>query len=93
MTGSKKNELRLAEVGIRNFDELIGLEADESQKGFVAPNLYSLAEAYANIADGRYAKPFGFYHGDEPVGFLMVGYDISDADANREKFSCSLTTI
>ncbi len=83
---SENHDLRLVEVGIRNFDALIGLEVDESQKGFVAPNIYSLAEAYANTADGRFAKPFGIWHGDEPVGFLMIGYNISDGDEDREKF-------
>ena len=83
---SKDNQVRLVEVGIKNFDELIDLAPEKSQYGFVADNSYSLAEAYANIADGRYAKPFGIYAGDEPVGFLMIGYDISDEDADREKF-------
>ena len=80
-------------AGIRNVNELIGLEADESQKGFAAPSIYSLAEAYANIADGRYAKPFGICHGDEPVGFLMIGYDLSDEDADREKSPRSSAAI
>ncbi len=83
---SKNNHVRLVEVGIKNFDDLVDLAPFESQFGFVANNCYSLAEAYANIADGRYAKPFGIYAGDEPVGFLMIGFDISDGDADREKF-------
>lgn len=83
---SKNDTVRLVEVGIQNFDELVDLAPFESQYNFVADNAYSLAEAYANLADGRYAKPFGIYVGDEPVGFLMIGYDISDEDADREKF-------
>ena len=43
---------------------MIDLKVNESQKGFVASNIYSLAEAYANIAAGRYAQPFGIYDGD-----------------------------
>lgn len=83
---SNKSKVRLVEVGIKNFEELVELEIFESQYNFVADNCYSLAEAYANISNGRYAKPFGIYVGDEPVGFLMIGYNISDADADREKF-------
>ena len=52
----------------------------------MADNCYSLAESYANITNGRYAEPFGIYNGKTPVGFLMIGYDISDEDADREKF-------
>ncbi len=82
----KNSSLRLAEVGIKNFDELVDLAPFESQYSFVADNVYSLAEAYANNADGRFAKPFGIYDGDEPVEFLMIGYNISDEDIDRVKF-------
>ena len=85
-TGAENGSLRLVEVGSRNFDDLIDLVPFESQYRFVADNSYSLAEAYANISDGRYAKPFGIYNGDEPVGFLMIGYDICDEEDDREKF-------
>ncbi|MBR3460165.1 MAG: GNAT family N-acetyltransferase [Clostridia bacterium] len=83
---SKNGTVRLVDVGIQNFEELSDLLVLKSQYDFVADNVYSLAEAYANTADGRYAKPFGIYVGDEPVGFLMIGYDISDEDADKEKF-------
>ncbi len=43
---SKNHDLRLAWVGIRNFVELIELAPFESQDGFVADNINSLAEAY-----------------------------------------------
>ena len=82
----ENDDIRLVEVGADNFDDLIGLRPFESQYRFVADNMYSLAEAYANISDGRYAKPFGIYRGDEPVGFPMIGYDICDEEADREKF-------
>ena len=55
---SNKSKVRLVEVGIKNFEELVELEIFESQYNFVADNCYSLAEAYANISNGRYAKPF-----------------------------------
>ena len=83
---SKHDTVRLVDVGIDNFDDLVDLAPYESQEDFVADNCYSLAEAYVNLADGRYAKPFGIYVGDEPVGFLMIGYDIFDEDADREKY-------
>ena len=78
--------VRLVKVDTRNLDELISLEPFGSQQSFVAPNIYSLAEAYANVAEGRYAQPFGIYDGETPVGFLMIGYDIADEEADREKY-------
>ena len=66
--------IRLVEVDYWNFDSLIDLKVKESQKGYVASNVYSLAEAYAAVASKGYALPFGIYLEDRPVGFLMIGY-------------------
>ena len=85
---NNSGEVRLVKVNTGNFNDLIGLKPDESQYNFVASNVYSLAEAYANNAEGRYAQPFGIYAGDTPVGFLMIGYDIQDDD-DAEKFPMS----
>lgn len=81
----KTGNIRLVKVDTKNFRELIDLAPDEEGKNYVAPNMYSLAEAYANIAAGRYAQPFGIYDGDTPVGFLMIGYNIIDEDDDPEK--------
>ena len=83
---TESRNVRLVKVDTRNFKALIGLTPFESQYNFVADNIYSLAEAYANIAEGRYAQPFGIYDGETPVGFLMIGFDIADEDADREKY-------
>ena len=61
--------IRLVEVDYWNFDSLIDLKVKESQKGYVASNVYSLAEAYAAVASKGYALPFGIYLEDRPVGF------------------------
>ena len=74
----KDKKIRLVKVDRKNFDALIDLEVDESQKNYVADNIYSLAEAYATLADGKFVVPFGIYAGEAPVGFLMIGYDIDD---------------
>ena len=83
---SESKNVRLVKVGIRNLDELVDLAPDKSQYPFVADNGYSLAEAYANIMDGRYAQPFGIYDGETPVGFLMIGYNIADEEDDPQKF-------
>ena len=83
---SESKNIRLVKVGIRNLDELLDLAPDKSQYAFVADNGYSLAEAYANIMDGRYAQPFGICNGETPVGFLMIGYNIADEEDDPQKF-------
>ena len=83
---TEHKNVRLVKVNTENFDALIDLEVNESQQAYVADNIYSLAEAYANISEGRYAQPFGIYDGDIPVGFLMIGYNIADEDDDFIKY-------
>lgn len=82
---TETRNVRLVKVDRSNFNALIDLSPDEAGKEYVAENIYSLAEAYANLAQGRYAQPFGIYDGDTPVGFLMIGYDIVDEGDDPEK--------
>ena len=72
----KKNldEIRLEKVNIDNFIFLIRLKVKRNQKGFVASNVGSLAEAYIATISGGYPQPFGIFLKDKPVGFLMIGY-------------------
>ena len=75
---NEDKKIKLVKVNMKNYGELIDLEVEESQKNYVAPNIYSLAEAYATLADGKFVQPFGIYAGETPVGFLMIGYDLED---------------
>ena len=86
MENNTENEtVRLVDVDTDNFYDLVKLSPGEEGKEYVASNVFSLAEAYANVAEGRYAKPFGIYLGDTPVGFLMIGYGIVDEDDDTEE--------
>ena len=60
-----------------NWKELIRLKVREDQTGFVASNLYSIAEAqFGDDYEGHWdLHPFGIYDGDTPVGFLMYAYN------------------
>ena len=67
--------MKLLKVTSENFYDLMRLSVEESQKDFVAPNDYSLAEAYAALSAGQFVQAFGLYDGDTPVGFAMVSHD------------------
>ena len=63
-----------------NWRELINLQVQDDQKGFVASNVKSIAESQFGFDEPEYGHwdfhPFGIYDdGDEPVGFLMYGYN------------------
>lgn len=65
-----------AEISIRlvtkdNLDEVLALKVEEDQRGFVSTTAESLAQAYVY---GDTAFPFAIYHGEDVVGFIMMGY-------------------
>ena len=70
--------IRLEKVTADNVWELIKLKVNEDQLSFVARNGVSIIEAYTTITANGFAFPFGIYDGDEPVGFLMIGFDKDD---------------
>ena len=58
--------------------DILKLNVSESQKSFVASDDISMVEANIAIISNGYAFPFGIFEGNNPVGFLMVGYDKDD---------------
>ena len=71
----RNKNVRLVKIDTDNFDAMTHLSVDDTQKGFLVENIYSLAEAYATLAEGRFVQCFGIYDKEIPVGFLMIGYD------------------
>jgi diamine N-acetyltransferase len=53
-----------------NWREVIRLKVKDEQKGFVAPNDYSLLQAYYEPENRSH--PYGIYDGDKLVGFMMT---------------------
>ena len=70
--------LHLEKINGNNVWDILKLTVFEEQKGFVAANDISIIEAYTAITGNGHAFPFGIYDSDEPVGFLMVGFDVDD---------------
>ena len=67
--------IHLEKVTYDNVDDILKLEVAEDQKDFVASNNWSLIQAYLSLAEGDPVFPFGIYHDDTPVGFIMIKYD------------------
>ncbi len=64
-------DLTLCPVDASNWYAVVSLCVDESQRGFVAANAFSLAQA-AYTPD---AYPLAVCADGEPVGFILYGYD------------------
>ncbi len=62
--------ISLRPVTQENFHHVIHLKVREDQKGFVATNAESLAEAYVF----PYRYPLAIYADETPIGFLLYVY-------------------
>lgn len=82
--GEKKKMVNIKKVDANNIHALLKLEIFENQKTFVPSNTESIVEAYAALASGGTAIPFGIYNDDTPIGFLMIGYDDIPGEHNPE---------
>ena len=58
----------LREITADTLDAVLGLDVAEPQRGFVASNAKSIAQAHFHPEAWFRA----IYHGEEPVGFLML---------------------
>ena len=63
--------VQLREITKDNYEDVLALSVNYSQKGFVSTTEESLAQAleYSNTA-----YPFAVYGGGKVVGFIMMGY-------------------
>lgn len=67
-------EITLRPVTPKNWREVIALNVREEQKGYVASNVYSLAEAKVYPE----CVPLAIYASEKMVGFLMYGFSNED---------------
>ena len=70
--------IHLEKINGENIWDILKLNVSDSQKNFVASNDISIIEAYTAITSNGYAFPFGIFEGNNPVGFVMIGYDKDD---------------
>ena len=61
--------ITLRPITNKNFKAIIQLKVHEGESKFVAPNVYSIAEAY--VEHGAY--PMAIYADEKPVGFTLYG--------------------
>ena len=77
-------ELRKISINDDSAKECIALEITPEQKGFVASNADSLAEAYANSEKGLLDIPYAIYADDVMVGFAMYSFVKAEDDVYGE---------
>lgn len=76
-------EIRLELVNRENWEEASDLAVSEDHERFVAPNLYSIAEA--QFYDG--VNAYVIYNEEEIVGFTLYGaWKNCDEDSSKEKY-------
>ena len=77
--------LHLEKINHKNVWDIVDLKVFKFQKDFVAPNWASIVQAYSVRDTKTVAFTFGIYNDEKPVGFLMIGFNESDADRNPEE--------
>lgn len=71
--------ISLRDLNEENFYECISLKVKKEQEDFVAPNLYSIAEAKVK---SRF-NPYVIYYNETIVGFLILNYQPYLEDKNK----------
>ena len=85
------NEITLRKIDESNFLDAFALKLGEGQEAFVSHPIRSLAQAYVYYSQ---CTPFGIYHGENMVGYVMVIYDYDLEEYNiwhmmiDEKYQC-----
>jgi CubicO group peptidase (beta-lactamase class C family) len=67
---------KLVKLNEDNVTEVLSMRTAPEQRGFVAENYYSIAQAYVD----RNIKPFAVMDGNTVVGFLAMVFDRKDKD-------------
>ena len=71
--------IKLTRIDENNFIQAFNLKLDKAQEQFVSHPIRSLAQAYVYY---NQCTPFGIFHDDTMVGYVMVIYDYDLAEYN-----------
>ncbi|RHW42131.1 hypothetical protein D1B31_05705 [Neobacillus notoginsengisoli] len=66
--------LKLVKLTRDNWEECAALSGQDNQKGYMAPNLYSIAE----VQFLEHFEALGIHDGEKMVGFALAGLDSDD---------------
>ncbi|WP_337099428.1 GNAT family N-acetyltransferase [Paenibacillus sp. YIM B09110] len=69
--------ITLRKITLDNRRAIFNLDVTEDQRRFVASNLSSVASCYVLATNGGHPFPFAIYEDEEPVGFVMITYQIT----------------
>lgn len=73
---SNPQRVSIREITEDNFNAIIGMKRPSREK-FVAPNSYSLAQAWL-YRENNDVFPYAVYCGENPVGFLLLEADYEE---------------
>jgi Acetyltransferases len=68
--------VELRDITVENWEECIALSVSAAQRGMVAPNVYSIAQAKVQPE----CVPLAVYDGSTMVGFVMYALDRDDGN-------------
>ncbi|GAB6930934.1 GNAT family N-acetyltransferase [Paenibacillus sp. JCM 10914] len=72
--------ITLRKITLDNRRDIFNLSVTEEQRRFVASNLSSVASSYVLATNGGHPYPFAIYAHEDPVGFVLITYQITSYD-------------
>lgn len=75
--------ISLKKVDKDSFGKVVGMKLVNGGQEFVAANVYSLAQAWVFYEE---ARPFAIYRDEEVIGFMMLGLDEKEREADIWRF-------
>lgn len=75
--------ITLKKVNEDNFRKVVRMKLNEEQDKFVAPNVYSIAQAWLYPDE---ARPFAIYNDEEVIGFMMLDWDEKERECGVWRF-------
>lgn len=84
----KTDNLLIKVVGFNELEDALSLKVAPYQRGFVADNAISFAEAYAAERHGTKTECFVAYKENHPVGFASIAFGTTGAEGEK-KWMCN----